>query len=154
MTTTSLDPVDALVVMQRMFDEGFATGDGAIVDELCSPDLVEHQFGLAGARGRGDRSTSRTPCGTCTAPSPTSRSPSRTPWSPGDTIWVRVRGRGHGDRPVLRAAQRPAGGLHRDRHRPRRRRPHRRALGRARPLRRARPDRACSTGWRETVRGK
>jgi predicted ester cyclase len=35
--------------MQRMFDEGFATGDGAIVDELCSPDLVEHQFGLAGA---------------------------------------------------------------------------------------------------------
>lgn len=38
----------AYVVMRRMFDEGFATGDGSVVDELCSPDLVEHQFGLAG----------------------------------------------------------------------------------------------------------
>ena len=49
MTTISLERSSALVVMQRMFDEGFATGDGAIVDELCSPDLVEHQFGLSGA---------------------------------------------------------------------------------------------------------
>jgi predicted ester cyclase len=47
-TTSNLIRSNALVVMQRMFDEGFATGDGAIVDELCSPDLVEHQFGLAG----------------------------------------------------------------------------------------------------------
>ena len=38
-----------------MFDEGFATGNDAIVDELCSPDLVEHQFGLAGTRRGGDR---------------------------------------------------------------------------------------------------
>jgi len=49
MTTSSLTRSNALVVMQRMFDEGFATGDGAVVDELCSPDLVEHQFGLSGA---------------------------------------------------------------------------------------------------------
>ena len=48
MTTSSLTRSNAHVVMQRMFDEGFATGDGAVVDELCSPDLVEHQFGLAG----------------------------------------------------------------------------------------------------------
>jgi predicted ester cyclase len=39
----------AYEVMRRMFDEGFATGDGAVVDELCSPEMVEHQFGLAGA---------------------------------------------------------------------------------------------------------
>jgi predicted ester cyclase len=39
----------AYEVMRRMFDEGFATGNGAVVDELCSPGLVEHQFGLAGA---------------------------------------------------------------------------------------------------------
>ena len=39
---------DALLVMQRIFDDGFATGDSAIVDELCSPELVEHQFGAAG----------------------------------------------------------------------------------------------------------
>lgn len=39
----------SIEVMRRMFDEGFATGNDAVVDELCSPDLVEHQFGLAGA---------------------------------------------------------------------------------------------------------
>jgi hypothetical protein len=35
-------------VLERIFDEGFATGNDAIVDEICSPDLVEHQFGPAG----------------------------------------------------------------------------------------------------------
>jgi predicted ester cyclase len=39
----------AYEVLRRMFDEGFATGDGSVVDELCSTDLVEHQFGLAGS---------------------------------------------------------------------------------------------------------
>lgn len=39
----------ALTVLQRMLEEGFATGDTAAVDRLCSPDLVEHQFGLSGA---------------------------------------------------------------------------------------------------------
>lgn len=36
-----------LALMRRLFDEGFATGNTAIADELCSPDFVEHQFGLA-----------------------------------------------------------------------------------------------------------
>jgi predicted ester cyclase len=34
--------------LARILDEGFATGDTAVVDELCAPDMVEHQFGLAG----------------------------------------------------------------------------------------------------------
>src|SRR6476469_4488138 len=38
----------AYVVMERMFGEGFATGDDSVVDELCSPELVEHQSGSAG----------------------------------------------------------------------------------------------------------
>src|SRR5690242_3956418 len=42
------DRSQAFAVMQRIFDEGFATGDPAVVDEVCSPDLVEHQFGTAG----------------------------------------------------------------------------------------------------------
>lgn len=42
------DAADPTAVIKRMFDEGFATGDGAVVDEICSPDLVEHQFGLSG----------------------------------------------------------------------------------------------------------
>ena len=49
MSETKEAPSAAYEVVRRMFDEGFATGDGAVVDELCSAELVEHQFGLAGA---------------------------------------------------------------------------------------------------------
>ncbi|MEU4197636.1 ester cyclase [Kribbella sp. NPDC026611] len=35
-------------VLERILHEGFATGNDAIVDEVCAPDLIEHQFGLAG----------------------------------------------------------------------------------------------------------
>jgi predicted ester cyclase len=48
LTTITDTESQALAVMRRMFDEGFATGDAAVVDDLCSPQLVEHQFGLAG----------------------------------------------------------------------------------------------------------
>ena len=41
-------PSQAFTVLRRMFDEGFATGDASVVDELCAPDLIDHQFGLAG----------------------------------------------------------------------------------------------------------
>lgn len=37
---------EGVEVLRRILDEGFAAGDPAAVDELCSPDLVEHQFGL------------------------------------------------------------------------------------------------------------
>ena len=37
----------AFTVMEGMF-EGFATGNDDIVDQLCAPDMIEHQFGLAG----------------------------------------------------------------------------------------------------------
>jgi predicted ester cyclase len=46
--TTTIRERDGLTVLRRMFEEGFATGNAAVVDELCSPELVEHQFGLAG----------------------------------------------------------------------------------------------------------
>ena len=39
-------------VLERILHEGFATGNDAIVDEVCASDLIEHQFGLA---GRGDQ---------------------------------------------------------------------------------------------------
>src|ERR1044072_2417181 len=48
MSTTTQSRSAAFDAMRRMFDEGFATGDTAVVDEVCSPDLVEHQFGTAG----------------------------------------------------------------------------------------------------------
>ena len=45
---TATSRSEAYRVLERIFDEGFATGNDAIVDEICSPDLVEHQFGTAG----------------------------------------------------------------------------------------------------------
>jgi predicted ester cyclase len=47
MTTSTTSATTHLHVLRRIFDEGFATGNAAVVDEVCSPDLVEHQFGLA-----------------------------------------------------------------------------------------------------------
>jgi predicted ester cyclase len=47
MDITQAEPT-ALRVMERMLVEGFAGGRTDVVDELCAPDLVEHQFGLSG----------------------------------------------------------------------------------------------------------
>jgi predicted ester cyclase len=38
----------AAAVVERMLHEGFAAGNPDIVDELCAPDMIEHQFGLSG----------------------------------------------------------------------------------------------------------
>lgn len=35
-------------VLERMLVDGFATGNTDIVDALCAPDLIEHQFGMTG----------------------------------------------------------------------------------------------------------
>ena len=47
-TTAGRERTAAYRVLRRIFDEGFATGNDAIADEVCSPDLVDHQFGTAG----------------------------------------------------------------------------------------------------------
>lgn len=46
MDTTGLP--ESVRVLRRILFEGFATGNAGIVDELCSPDLIEHQSGLDG----------------------------------------------------------------------------------------------------------
>ncbi|MGW6277675.1 ester cyclase [Kribbella sp. NPDC055071] len=53
-TGTTTDPATRgpLAVLERILHQGFGTGDETIVDELCSPELVEHQFGLAGRGGQ------------------------------------------------------------------------------------------------------
>lgn len=43
---------EPVAVLNRIMREGFMAGDEQIVDELCSPDLVEHQFGLTGVGER------------------------------------------------------------------------------------------------------
>ena len=93
MTTISLERSSALVVMQRMFDEGFATGDGAVVDELCSPDLVEHQFGLSGA-GADAIQHVKDAMRDVHGAFPDIAFTIEDAVESGDTSWVRVRGRG------------------------------------------------------------
>ena len=46
--TTGTTTSGPLAVLERILHEGFATGNDAIVDEVCAPELIEHQFGLAG----------------------------------------------------------------------------------------------------------
>ena len=84
---------DAYVVMRRMFDEGFATGNGAVVDELCSPDLVEHQFGLAGAPGEALQHVKDAMRDVHSAV-PDVRFSIEDSAQHGDTIWVRARVQG------------------------------------------------------------
>ena len=83
----------AFTVMRRIFEEGFATGDTAVVDQLCAADLVEHQFGLAGTGPEAIQHVKEairdvhaaTPDISFTIEDAVER---------GDTIWVRVRARG------------------------------------------------------------
>jgi predicted ester cyclase len=42
------DGAAATDVLRRIFAEGFAAGETAVVDQVCSPELIEHQFGMAG----------------------------------------------------------------------------------------------------------
>ena len=96
-TTTDAGPAtsrsEAYRVLERIFDEGFATGNDAIVDEICSPDLVEHQFGLAGGGAEAIahvKAAIRDVHGAFPDISFTIEDSAES----GDIIWVRVRGRG------------------------------------------------------------
>lgn len=80
-------------VLRRIFDEGFSTGDGAVAAELCSPDLVEHQFGLAGSGAEAIAHLQAAMADVHTAV-PDIRFTIEDSSTTGDTIWVRARGRG------------------------------------------------------------
>ena len=83
----------SIEVMRRMFDEGFATGNDAVVDELCSPDLVEHQFGLAGA-GAEAIAHVKAAIRDVHEAVPDMHFTIEDAVVDGDLVWVRVRGRG------------------------------------------------------------
>lgn len=91
---------DALTVMRRIFDEGFATGDATVVDALCSPDLVTHQFGLAGS---GDVAIEhvKAAIGDVHRAVPDISFTIEDSVQQGDTIWVRVRARGTASGPFF-----------------------------------------------------
>jgi len=96
-TSTSPLPVehrsDALAVMRRMFDEGFATGGTAVVDELCAADLVEHQFGMDGV-GADAIQHVQDAIRDVHAATPDMSFTIEDSVEHGDTIWVRARARG------------------------------------------------------------
>ena len=93
---------DRYVVMRRMFDEGFSTGDGAVVDELCSPDLVEHQFGLAGLPAQALQHVKDAMRDVHTAV-PDIRFVIEDSVESGETIWIRAHGRGTATGPFFGA---------------------------------------------------
>jgi len=86
--------------MQRILLEGFAAGNDAVVDEVCSPDLIEHQFG---AEGQGHeaiehvKAAIRDVHGAFPGLTFTIEDSAEV----GDTIWVRVRGRGTASGPFF-----------------------------------------------------
>lgn len=93
MTTTNDVRTDAYRVMERIFDEGFATGDGAVADELCSPELVEHQFGLDGVGAEAVQHV-KAAMVDVRRMMPDIRFTIEDSVESGDTIWVRVRAQG------------------------------------------------------------
>lgn len=88
---------DPVRVMQRMFEEGFATGDGAVADELCSPDMIDHQFGLAGTGAEAIEHVKAAMAdvhGAFPDIKFTIEDSTTTPGPQGDTVWVRAHGDG------------------------------------------------------------
>lgn len=84
---------DALELLRRIFDEGFSTGDGAVFDEVCSPDIVVHQFGLAGT-GAEAIAHLKAAVADVHRVVPDMRFTIEDHAASGDVHWVRVRGRG------------------------------------------------------------
>ncbi|HEV2809525.1 MAG TPA: ester cyclase [Acidimicrobiales bacterium] len=99
-TMNDRGPSEAYTTMQRIFEEGFATGDDSVVDELCSPDLVEHQFGLAGTGADALRHVKQAIRALHEAV-PDISFLIEDSVEQGDTIWVRVRARGTASGPFF-----------------------------------------------------
>lgn len=83
----------AYMAMQRIFDEGFATGDESVVDEVCSPDLIEHQFRPA-AEGADAIASVKAAVRDVHGAVPDISFTIEDSAEADDTIWVRVRAQG------------------------------------------------------------
>jgi predicted ester cyclase len=94
MSDTTVTRSTAYEVMRRMLQEGFATGDGTVVDELCSPDLVEHQFGLARGSAADNLRQVKEAMRDVHGAIPDLTFTIEDHVEQGDTIWMRVRARG------------------------------------------------------------
>ncbi|WP_426243203.1 ester cyclase [Nocardioides sp. LHG3406-4] len=95
-----LEVQSPLEVMRRVFEEGFATGDDGIVDQLCSPDLVEHQFGLSGT-GSDAIAHVKAAIRDLHGAFPDMSFTLEDSVVDGDRVWVRARGRGTNSGPFF-----------------------------------------------------
>lgn len=90
----------AAMVVERMLHEGFAAGNPDIVDELCAPDLIEHQFGLAGVGGAAIEKVKRG-IATVHGAFPDLRFTVADIVERGDTVWIRAEATGTHTGPFL-----------------------------------------------------
>jgi predicted ester cyclase len=86
--------------LRRIFEDGFATGNAAVVDEVCAPDLIEHQFGLAGA-GPQALAHVRSAIEDVHRMAPDATFVIEDAAACGDRVWVRVRLRGTASGPFF-----------------------------------------------------
>src|ERR1700722_20235127 len=93
MSTTSQTRSTPYTVMQRIFDEGFAAGSDSVADDLCSPELLHHQFGTAG-RGADAIAHIKDAMRDVHRAFPDIKFTIEDAVESGDTIWVRVQGQG------------------------------------------------------------
>jgi predicted ester cyclase len=98
--TSTTERSAAYLAIRRIFDEGFSTGDAAVVEEVCSPDLVEHQFGTAGVGAEAIEHV-KAAIRDVHGAFPDMTFTIEDSVESGDTIWVRVRGRGTGAGPYF-----------------------------------------------------
>lgn len=82
-----------LALVQRLFAEGFASGGTGVVTEVCSPELIEHQFGLAG-RGAAAIAHLQDAIRDVHAMAPDLEFSIEDSVEHGDQVWMRVRVRG------------------------------------------------------------
>jgi predicted ester cyclase len=97
---TRPDSTRAYHLIRRIFEEGFVAGDTSVVDQVCSPDLVEHQFGLAGTGARA-RENLKAAIRDVHRAVPDLSYAIEDCAERGDTIWVRVRVRGTATGPLF-----------------------------------------------------
>jgi hypothetical protein len=95
-----MDDTHAVALIERMLHEGFAGGDPTVVDRVCSPELVEHQFGLVGA---GSEAIAKVKRGIAEvhAAFPDLTFTIEDSATVGDTAWVRAEGTGTNHGPFL-----------------------------------------------------
>jgi predicted ester cyclase len=91
-------------VMERMFVDGFATGNADVVDELCSANLVEHQFGLAGLTSAEALDHVKSAIRDVHRAVPDISFTIEESVEQDDTIWVRVRATGNATGPFFGSA--------------------------------------------------